>query len=74
MDSVAAWLQTKGLTIDHAARGRGWIEFSGPAERIENAFHTELHYYEVDGESHFANATNISIPEAFAALVTGVAV
>ena len=40
IDQVAAWLESRGLTIGHIARGRGWIEFSGPAERMEIAFHT----------------------------------
>ncbi len=72
MQQVTAWLQAQGLTIGRTARGRGWVEFSGPAERIENAFHTELHYYEADGERHFANSGNVSVPQSFADLVSGV--
>jgi subtilase family serine protease len=72
MDRLTTWLQKQGLTIDTVSRGRVWIQFSGPAGQIENAFHTELHYYQVDGESHFANANDISVPQSVAALVSGV--
>jgi len=71
VEQLSAWLQNHGLTIDKVSHGRVWIQFSGPAERIESAFHTELHYYQVDGEKHFANSTDISVPEAFADLVNG---
>jgi subtilase family serine protease len=72
IEQVGAWLETQGLTIEHIARGRGWIEFSGPAERMESAFHTELHYYQTEDEAHFANASPIYIPKAFAGIVSGV--
>jgi subtilase family serine protease len=72
IDQVTAWLETRGLTIEHIARGRGWIEFSGPAERMESAFNTELHYYQTEDETHFANASPIFIPKAFAGIVNGV--
>src|ERR1051325_7794730 len=39
---------------------------------MEQAFHTEIHKYELDGETHVANATDISIPEALSPVVSGI--
>ncbi len=69
---IRVWLESQGLRINDAARGRGWITFSGTAERVSGAFHTELHRYTVDGESHFANATAPAVPEAFESLIGGI--
>jgi hypothetical protein len=72
MDSIRAWLESKGLRVGREARGRNWIDFSGTAEQVSRTFRTEIHRYEVDGEAHFANATNPSIPAALAGVISGV--
>jgi uncharacterized protein (TIGR03437 family) len=68
---IRTWLESQGLQINAVARGRGWITFRGTAARVAAAFQTEFRRYVVNGESHFANATEPSIPEAFAALIGG---
>src|ERR1700733_7724282 len=68
---VTAWLKSQGLTVEDTARGRNWIMFSGAAGQIEQAFHTELHRYDANGERHFAIASDPSIPAALAPLVLG---
>ena len=68
---ISTWLCSQGFEIVQVARGRNWIAFSGTAALVESAFHTQLHYFDVDGERHFANATEISIPEALNGIVTG---
>ncbi len=45
------------------------ISFSGSVARVEAAFQTELHRFKVDGESHFANATELSLPAALSGMV-----
>jgi len=69
---IAVWLQQQGFRVDAVARGRQWIEFSGTASQVENAFHTEMHHYTVRGEHHVANASDISLPHALAPVVEGV--
>ena len=69
---LVTWLQSEGLQVHDVARGRHWITFSGTAERISRAFHTEIHRYQVNGEVHYANSTNPSIPSAFEDVVSGV--
>ncbi|HEY3840906.1 MAG TPA: protease pro-enzyme activation domain-containing protein, partial [Bryobacteraceae bacterium] len=70
--STTAWLQSQGLTVTGTARAKNHITFDGPASSIENAFGTELHTYLVDGEKHFANASEPSIPAALQPVVGGI--
>jgi subtilase family serine protease len=69
---VSAWLQSKGLTVNETARGRNRVFFSGTVSQIEETFRTEIHRYQLDGESHFANATELSVPAAIADTVSSV--
>src|SRR6266550_4836912 len=59
---ITDWLQSQGFVVSNTARSRAWITFSGTAEQARNAFHTEIHRYNVNGKIHYANATNPSIP------------
>jgi uncharacterized protein (TIGR03437 family) len=74
---VSAWLQSAGFTIRHQARGRNWIAFSGTAGQTARAFHTSIHRYVIndgsvtDGDTHYANATEPSVPEALADVAGG---
>ncbi len=70
IDKVTAWLQSQGFTVDKVADSRNAIRFSGSVTLVEQAFHTQIHKYIVNGESHFANATEVSLPSAFAATVS----
>ena len=72
LEQIESWLGVQGFTIDAVARGRQWIEFSGSAGQVESAFHTQMHEFSVDGRTHVANATDISIPQALAPVVAGV--
>jgi len=72
LDQITGWVQQQGFHVDAIARGRQWVEFSGTAARVENAFHTEMHHYVVNGEHHVANARDISLPYSLAPVVAGV--
>jgi len=69
---VTSWLQQKGFHVDRIARGKQWIEFSGDASQVEQAFHTEIHHFMASGEKRIANARDISVPQALAPVVTGI--
>jgi subtilase family serine protease len=69
---ISGWLQTHGLKVVDVARGRDWIAFSGTAGQIASAFQTQLHHYALNGKTHYANATEPSIPAAFAGVVSGI--
>ena len=69
---ITQWLQQQGLQVVSVARGRNWIAASGTAAQVEAAFQTEIHSYVVDGETHFANASEPSVPAAFGSVVKGI--
>jgi subtilase family serine protease len=69
---VATWLKSQGLTVDRVADSRTQIFFSGTAAQVQRALHTELHKFVVNGETHFANATEPAVPAALASSVLAV--
>jgi len=72
LDKIADWLRSQGLAVEYTARGRDFISFSGTASQVEAALHTEIHRYRVGAETHFANATDLSLPAAIEPMVAGV--
>ncbi|HZR58627.1 MAG TPA: protease pro-enzyme activation domain-containing protein [Terriglobales bacterium] len=72
IQTVTTWLQSHGLQIAQIAKGRNIIEFSGTAAQVQEALHTEIHKYVVNGEEHWANAKDPAIPAALTPLVSGV--
>jgi uncharacterized protein (TIGR03437 family) len=69
IEKIKSWLQSEGLSVAAVARGRNWIAVNGTAAQFESAFRTELHYYSLNGETHFANAAEPSIPAALSGVV-----
>jgi subtilase family serine protease len=72
ISQITRWLKSQGFSVGYVARGRNWIAFSGTAAQVESAFHTQIHYFNVNGEEHIANATAPKIPTALADVVTGI--
>lgn len=72
IDKVVAWLESEHLTVIRVARARNAIVLSGTAEQIGNAFQTEIHNYKVNGEMHYANATEPLLPAALRGIVLGI--
>ena len=72
IQTVTSWLQAHGFEIAKIAKGRNMIEFSGSAAQVEEAFHTSIHKYVVNGEEHWANSSDPEIPTALAPVVAGV--
>ena len=71
VDQVSAWLQSHGFSIDEVPTGRRTIVFSGTAGLVQAAFHTQIRKYQVNGATHYANASDPQIPEALAEVVKG---
>jgi len=69
---VSDWLQQEGFTVSSVAQSNNAIVFSGTVATVERAFQTQIHSYSLNGQKHFANATNISIPAAMAGTVSSV--
>jgi len=72
VDAIAGWLQQRGFDSVRPTRGAAAIEFSGSAQLVEQAFGTQMHYYQFNGQKHLANSTDISIPRAMSGIVRGV--
>ena len=72
LDRTAVWLQSQSLTVISTARGRNAIAFRGPVRQVEAAFQTEIHRYLVDGQMHFANATEPTVPVALNGIVSAI--
>jgi hypothetical protein len=73
IQTVTSWLGSHGFQVAGVSSGRTVIEFSGTAGEIQEAFHTAIHKYVVNGEEHWANSSDPQIPTALTPVVAGVA-
>lgn len=73
ISQITDWLKGQGLTIVSTARGRNFVVFKGTADKVQTALRVEIHRFVVDGETHFANATEPSVPAAIAPFTLGFA-
>jgi len=71
LQTITAWLQSHGFQVG-STKGRTVLEFSGSASQVQEAFHTTIHKYIVNGEQHWANASDPQIPTALTPAVAGV--
>jgi subtilase family serine protease len=72
LQTITNWLQSYGFQVSAASKGRTVIEFSGSASQVQAAFHTAIHKYLVNGEQHWANEGDPSIPTALTPAVAGI--
>jgi subtilase family serine protease len=72
IDTISAWLQSQGFTVNTVYPSGMVIDFSGTAGQVRKAFHTEIHHLNVNGQAHIANMSDPQIPAAFAHAVAGV--
>ena len=66
---ITAWLASQGFTVTGVAQGGSFVTFDGTVAQAQTAFSTSIHNLSVNGETHFANLTNLSVPSAFAGVV-----
>ena len=71
IQTITTWLQSHGFDVG-STKGRTMLEFSGSAGQVQEAFHTSIHRYIVNGEQHWANANDPQIPTALTPAVSGV--
>jgi subtilase family serine protease len=72
LGKVTAWLANQGFTITGVANGRNYITFNGTVDQVQAAFATSLHNLSLNGETHFANVTSVSVPGQLSGVVTAV--
>lgn len=71
VQTITSWLQSHGFQVE-STKGRTVLEFSGTAGQVQEAFHTTIHSYLVNGETHWANSSDPAIPNALKPAVTGI--
>lgn len=71
-ETVAQWVEASGMKVRLRARGGLWLMAEGKAGQVGRAFGTRLRRYRVDGQEHFANATDLQLPAEVVDLVSSV--
>jgi subtilase family serine protease len=69
--TIENWLEGHGFNVTKVNPGKQTIEFTGSVAQLRAAFHTQIHKYAVNGETHYANANDPQIPAALAPVVGG---
>ena len=72
VETATGWLRSQGLTVIGTARARNRIAFRGPVRSVERAFQTSIRRFDSDGEIHFANSKEPSLPVAFSQIALAV--
>jgi len=72
IQSISDWLRRQGFQQIKVGAGRTAIEFSGNVGQVRNAFHTEIHRFNVNGEARQSNVSDPQIPAALTPVVSGV--
>ncbi len=72
IQAITDWLTRQGFQGIKVAAGRTVIEFSGNVGQVRNAFHTDIHKFNVRGEWRQANISDPQIPVVLAPVVAGV--
>jgi len=69
--TIETWLAGHGFAVSKVNPGKGTLEFSGSVAQMRDTFHTQIHKYVVNGETHYANANDPQIPAALAPVIGG---
>ncbi len=72
IETVTAWLRSRGFNINTVYPSRMMIDFSGNAGQVRRALHTSIHNLSVNGVHHIANYGDPQIPAALSPVVAGV--
>lgn len=70
--AVTGWLQSHGLTVNMVPKSRLFVDFSGSAGQIEQAFGVSIHNFSVNGKSYHAAVSEPRIPAALKPVVAGI--
>jgi subtilase family serine protease len=70
---VQGWLKAKGFHIDEVPAGGRAIVFSGSVGGLNAAFGARIRRFQWRGESHIANSTNPTVPQALSEVIAGFA-
>jgi subtilase family serine protease len=69
---ITAWLVRHDFQVNGVSPGGMFIDFSGTAGDVREAFHISIHALQVSGVDHIANMSDPQIPRALAPVIAGV--
>jgi hypothetical protein len=72
VQAVTQWLTTHGFQNIKVGAGKTVVEFSGSVGQMREAFHTDIHKFQIRGEMRNANVSDPQIPAALAPVVSGI--
>ena len=70
--ALSHWLTSQGFQVTGVTNNASMITFKTNAAGVRNTFHTQLHYWNVDGGKYAAVASEPQIPAAFANVIAGI--
>ncbi len=71
--TLSSWLNANGFSVTKVNPGKQTMEISGNAGQFQKTFHAAIHKYQVNGQTHYANASDPKIPAALAPVFGGFA-
>jgi subtilase family serine protease len=70
--TLSSWLKSQGLKPGNIPAGRTYLPFSGARAQVEAAFATAIHEFNINGEQHYSNIENPSIPAGFSSVIAAI--
>lgn len=70
--AVTSWLQSHGIQVNYVYKNKMFVDFTATGGQIAEAFHTQIHNYQVHGQTYVANSSDPQVPAALAGIVNGV--
>jgi subtilase family serine protease len=71
METISAWLQSQGLSVEKVSPAMNMIFFSGNVGELQAAFSTTIHSIWLNGEKHLAALSEPQLPRALAPAIKG---
>ncbi len=73
LDTLTAWLASRGLTLTDTAPSRVFVHATAPASVVASAFATGFHFFTVNGAPHLAATADPQLPTALLPLIGSIA-
>jgi hypothetical protein len=73
VNTVADWLNSEGFNVAALPASHGWIEFSGTAAQVAQAFGAPVHAYSTTSGTRLAVSGAVSVPAALSPVIHGLA-
>ncbi|MGD0737902.1 MAG: protease pro-enzyme activation domain-containing protein, partial [Terracidiphilus sp.] len=69
---LSDWLESHGLRVRSVLNNASVIDFEATAGQVRDTFHTEMHYFNVQGGKYPANVKDPQIPAALVPVIAGI--